>query len=247
MAGSSALYHPNRPSFGTYVPPTFSDAESFMRNETCTHPSTGVSIYTADVHGQDRELQTLPEARSSIEVEGSEETAVLRTPSGSLCDIECQFHNEESNTIQVVAPFSPCTEAPQHIWRQDSAITPSKALSRYVEDVFNSGVLSWYCKWGDCRHPVPFAQKSQVITHIRSVHLREKPFICLTCNTRFGRKQEANRHTTSMNRGKQFKCHVCHKAFSRKHYRDNHEERCFSDAVASGRRQGGNFSLPGRF
>ncbi|KIJ30724.1 hypothetical protein M422DRAFT_783899 [Sphaerobolus stellatus SS14] len=234
MAGPSAFYHPNRSSFGTYPPSSISDAEPFMRNDSCTHHSSAIPIYTPDDHGRDRGLQLLPEARSSIEVEGSEETAVLRTPSGSsLHEIECQSQTEDSNTIQVAAPFSPCTEAPQHIWRQESAITPSKALNRYVTDVFSGGVLSWFCMWNGCRHPVGFAQKSQVITHIRSVHLREKPFICLTCNTRFGRKQEANRHTNAMNRGKQFKCRICEKAFSRKHYRDSHEDRCFSDAPQS--------------
>jgi len=243
MAGPSAFYPGS--SYDSYVLSDFRDAELHLVHPSRHRSSTPrtentTPIFTPDDHGRDRELQLLPE---TVE-EDRERTAILRTPSSCGHETECQSQREESITIQVAAPFSPCTETPQHCWRQTSEITPSKALSRYVRDVFSEGILSWFCVWDGCRHPVGFTQKSQVITHIRSVHLREKPFICLTCNTRFGRKQEANRHTISMNRGKQYKCSVCQKAFSRKHYRDSHEERCLRDAMASGRTVECNNSHP---
>ncbi|GJJ13576.1 hypothetical protein Clacol_007832 [Clathrus columnatus] len=95
-----------------------------------------------------------------------------------------------------------------------------------VVEFSNNGVKSFFCGWAGCKHPVGFAQKPQLITHIRSIHLQEKPFLCTTCNTQFSRKQEASRHVISMNTGRKYKCSGCHQAFSRKNYRDAHEEVC---------------------
>ncbi|KAF8581695.1 hypothetical protein K439DRAFT_202076 [Ramaria rubella] len=108
-----------------------------------------------------------------------------------------------------------------------------------VLEYSNGGVKSFFCGWTGCKHPVGFAQKPQLITHIRSVHLQEKPFLCTTCNTLFARKQEASRHVTSMNSGRRYKCSGCHQAFSRKNYRDAHEECCMCEAperVSNGQR-----------
>lgn len=88
----------------------------------------------------------------------------------------------------------------------------------------SGGVKSFFCGWEGCKHPVGFAQKPQLITHIRSAHLHEKPFLCTTwfvnclgivcppsypinhSNTLFARKQEASRHVVSLNSGRRYKC-----------------------------------------
>ncbi|KAF8512339.1 hypothetical protein JB92DRAFT_2929012 [Gautieria morchelliformis] len=114
----------------------------------------------------------------------------------------------------------------RHICIQNADTTPSRDLRRYITEVSNEGVRSFFCAWQDCKHPVGFATKPKLMTHIRSAHLQEKPFVCITCEAKFTRKQDANRHAAAMNLGKQYKCSACRRAFSRKHYRDTHEEQC---------------------
>jgi hypothetical protein len=111
----------------------------------------------------------------------------------------------------------------QHAWIQTSQVTSSKALNHLVLEFSTGGVKSYFCGWEGCKHPVGFAQKPQLITHIRSVHLQEKPFLCTTwfviirscscskltatpSNTLFARKQEASRHVISLNSGRKYKC-----------------------------------------
>ncbi|KIJ54001.1 hypothetical protein M422DRAFT_24996 [Sphaerobolus stellatus SS14] len=114
----------------------------------------------------------------------------------------------------------------QHAWVQTAPVTTSKALNHLVCEFSNNGIKTFFCGWTGCKHPVGFTQKPQLITHIRSAHLQEKPFMCSTCKVQFSRKQEASRHVLSMNSGRKYKCSACHQAFSRKNYRDTHEEAC---------------------
>jgi len=113
-----------------------------------------------------------------------------------------------------------------HNWIQVGSVTTSKSLKPYVVDVSSSETKYFLCGWNDCRHPVEFNNKSQLITHIRSVHLQEKPFLCTTCQTSFARKQDAIRHVETANSGKRFKCDICDKTFARKSYRDSHQNLC---------------------
>ncbi|KAF8529699.1 hypothetical protein BU17DRAFT_60472 [Hysterangium stoloniferum] len=130
--------------------------------------------------------------------------------------------------------FSDSSDRSTHVWVQRSQVTTSKALNHLVLEFSTNGVRSFFCGWTGCKHPVGFAQKPQLITHIRSAHLQEKPFVCTTCNTQFSRKQEASRHVLSMNSGRKYKCSGCHQAFSRKNYRDTHEESCLHSPAQYG-------------
>ncbi|KAF8512333.1 hypothetical protein JB92DRAFT_288935 [Gautieria morchelliformis] len=96
--------------------------------------------------------------------------------------------------------------AVQHIWRQTGSISTTKSLSHLISHVFINNVTTFFCGWNNCGHPVGFLHKAQLITHIRSVHLQEKPFQCTTCGTAFSRKQEAIRHVNAINTGKKYKC-----------------------------------------
>jgi len=238
MAGSSSFYHDpsslgssyqNGPlyllsgqyaSTSTQYDPTFLRGPAEPRRDSFCRDGTYI---TDDQSAEDRASQELPGGASYTAEEGSQHTST-----------------QEPVPIQLAAPFSPCSEPPQHIWRQLDDVTPSRLLARHIHEACYNGAFSYFCKWNGCKHPVGFTQRSQALTHIRSTHLREKPFVCLTCNTRFGRKQEAKRHAITMNNGKQYRCNICCKAFSRKHYRDSHEERCLFDALSSGRGQAGS-------
>ncbi|GJJ11683.1 hypothetical protein Clacol_005919 [Clathrus columnatus] len=88
----------------------------------------------------------------------------------------------------------------QHLWIQRAPIIPARTLNGHVTDVYNDGVITFFCAWPGCTHLMGFAHKAQVITHVRSAHLQEKPYVCTTCNTTFARKQDAKRHVVSLNR-----------------------------------------------
>ncbi|KAF8532365.1 hypothetical protein JB92DRAFT_2842115 [Gautieria morchelliformis] len=112
-----------------------------------------------------------------------------------------------------------------HIWCQTAPVSSTKQLSHLIVQAPFNSVPTFFCGWHNCTHPVGFRQKAQLITHIRSAHLQERPFQC-TCGTLFGRKQEAIRHVNAMTSGKKYKCSFCQRAFVRKQKRDQHEDIC---------------------
>lgn len=71
-------------------------------------------------------------------------------------------------------------QAMPHIWTQRNDLTPSTDLLPHVWEDCHDGVRSFFCAWQGCKHPVGFETKTRLITHIRSVHLHEKPFVCIT-------------------------------------------------------------------
>ncbi|KAF8584223.1 hypothetical protein K439DRAFT_1633714 [Ramaria rubella] len=179
-------------------------------------------------------------------------TNVPYLPAGSSCGSDDHLLSDDLNNDQdrtssprahtsilkpgrstsVPSYWQPHENVVQHSWTQMGEITPSKDLGHHVLDVITGGIKTFFCRWPGCKHPVGFAQKPQLFTHIRSVHLQEKPFRCITCHATFARKQDATRHVITMNFGKQYECSVCHRAFTRKHYRDSHEGRCLVESTS---------------
>lgn len=90
----------------------------------------------------------------------------------------CRYQTEQAAaaTVGSSAPYQPVL----HEWIQTSEVTTTKKLSHLVHEITIEGVKSFYCAWRDCQHPTGFTQKPQLITHIRSIHLKEKPFLCTT-------------------------------------------------------------------
>ncbi|KAF8509636.1 hypothetical protein JB92DRAFT_2945332 [Gautieria morchelliformis] len=119
----------------------------------------------------------------------------------------------------------PTADPMQHAWIERSNTMSGHALDHLVVEISRDGVTTYFCGWEGCRYPVGFAKRTQLITHIRSVHLQEKPFLCTTCNAVFERKQDAVRHVASMN-SRQYRCSNCDRVFTRKQYRDTHEDTC---------------------
>ncbi|KAF8584222.1 hypothetical protein K439DRAFT_1660837 [Ramaria rubella] len=114
----------------------------------------------------------------------------------------------------------------QHVWTQASNATIPRVIDLLVIEVIDNGKKIFYCGWNGCKHSLGFVRKIQLVTHIRSVHLYEKPFVCTTCDASFTRRQDAIRHVDTMNSGKQYRCATCEEGFARKDYRDRHMERC---------------------
>ena len=67
-----------------------------------------------------------------------------------------------------------------HEWIQTGVVTTTRNLNQFVYDGVYNGVRSFFCAVPGCTHNMGFPHKSQLITHIRSVHLQEKPFMCIT-------------------------------------------------------------------
>ncbi|KAF8584230.1 hypothetical protein K439DRAFT_1157142 [Ramaria rubella] len=145
------------------------------------------------------------------------------------------LQSEELHTFSL-HPETPGTSVrSQHAWIQTGTISTSKSLNHFILPVTAGNVTSFLCGWAGCKHPVGFCQKTHLVTHIRSVHLQEKPFRCIKCGVSFARKQEATRHVNGFNHGKKYKCSSCHQCFFRKHARDNHEDICmFGEQGAHG-------------
>ena len=72
------------------------------------------------------------------------------------------------------------TAAPKHVWRQIGNVSTIKSLSHLIVQVSVSNVTTYLCGWNGCTHSAGFVHKAQLLTHIRSAHLQEKPFQCTT-------------------------------------------------------------------
>ncbi|KAF8530838.1 hypothetical protein JB92DRAFT_365642 [Gautieria morchelliformis] len=114
----------------------------------------------------------------------------------------------------------------QHSLLQVGTLTATFDLKAYMIKNKVNDITYYFCGYPDCGHKGRFDGRRQVISHIRCIHLKEKPFKCMTCGTFFARKQDATRHVNTMNRGKIFECTVCHKCYAREDFRDKHAKRC---------------------
>ncbi|KAF8584228.1 hypothetical protein K439DRAFT_1660842 [Ramaria rubella] len=146
--------------------------------------------------------------------------------SGMSSDIGQELSLLPAANIHDVQQDPENTSRSQHAWIQVGSISTANSLSQFILPVSVDNVTSFLCGWKNCKHPVGFTQKAHLVTHLRAVHLREKPFRCIKCGTSFARKQEAVRHVNSLNDGKKYKCSFCYRAFARKTTRDNHEDIC---------------------
>ncbi|KAF8510155.1 hypothetical protein JB92DRAFT_3097489 [Gautieria morchelliformis] len=115
---------------------------------------------------------------------------------------------------------------PEHRFMQVGPIAYASDLKAYIIKARNNGQTYFWCHYPSCSHPSHFDSRRQAISHVRSVHLKEKPFRC-TCGTYFAHKQDASRHVDTKNRGKIYQCSVCHSWYAREDYRDHHMKRCF--------------------
>ncbi|KAF8530826.1 hypothetical protein JB92DRAFT_3139211 [Gautieria morchelliformis] len=125
---------------------------------------------------------------------------------------------------------------PQHIVMQVGTLTTTLDLEAYIIKTRVNDTTSYSCGYPDCGQKGRFVSRRKAISHIRCIHLKEKPFKCTTCGTFFARKPDATRHVSTMNRGKIYECTVCHKCYAREDFRDKHEKRCFTKS--QGKEQG---------
>jgi hypothetical protein len=116
---------------------------------------------------------------------------------------------------------------PQHCVIQAGNSTRNFDLKGYIIKTKVNGNTHFWCGYPACSRENPFKGRQQVISHIRRVHLKEKPFKCMSwyaedrpetprpcfllkpySETCFARKVDANRHVRTMNAGKKHECTV---------------------------------------
>lgn len=94
-------------------------------------------------------------------------------------------HSKANPQIQP-SPLAPVESAnPEsahlpHVWIQTGTVTTTRSMRNLVTEVSSHGIKRFFCGWKGCDRLVGFAHKPQLVTHIRSVHLQEKPFQCVT-------------------------------------------------------------------
>ena len=64
--------------------------------------------------------------------------------------------------------------------------------------------------------------------HISTVHERQKPFKCESCDHTSGNKQNLDRHRNSVHEKNIFSCTKCNRGFTRKDERNKHEGSCLN-------------------
>jgi hypothetical protein len=142
-----------------------------------------------------------------------------------------EFAPQESNQLPdaslAIAPGEYEYSAdPQHSLVQVSAITTTSDLKAHILETKVNEITVYSCGYPDCGHKGRFDTRRQAISHIRCIHLKEKPFKCITwyvsrlpwptrtsaslsySGTFFARRPDATRHVNTMNRGKIYECTV---------------------------------------
>ncbi|KAF8503970.1 hypothetical protein JB92DRAFT_795594 [Gautieria morchelliformis] len=136
----------------------------------------------------------------------------------------CIFSVQVSHGLPIGASLPMAPE--QHRVVQIGPFTSQADLKRYIILTQENSNTYFTCDYPACSHEGAFDSRRQTASHVRRVHLMEKPFKCTTCGKYFAYQQDANRHVNTMNRGKIHECTICHKRYARKDYCDRHVIHC---------------------
>ncbi|KAF8515659.1 hypothetical protein JB92DRAFT_2914017 [Gautieria morchelliformis] len=139
------------------------------------------------------------------------------------------IHSPLNTTVNSMVPPQasalPPSESPQHTFSQVGTLTSLSDLEIYIIKTNDEGNTYHRCAYPTCSDKARFPSRRHVISHIRRVHLKEKPFIC-SCGKMYAYAQDAKRHVDTKNQGKIHECCICNERYARQDYRDLHEKRC---------------------
>ncbi|KAF8509232.1 hypothetical protein JB92DRAFT_2947435, partial [Gautieria morchelliformis] len=141
-------------------------------------------------------------------------------------------HSPPNTTVHSMAPpqasaqpLLPPSQFPQHTFSQVGTFTSLSDLKIYIIKTNDEGNTYHRCAYPNCSDKARFPSRRHTISHIRRVHLKEKPFIC-SCGKMYAYAQDAKRHIDTKNQGRIHECSICNKRYARQDYRDLHEKRC---------------------
>ncbi|KAF8509242.1 hypothetical protein JB92DRAFT_3144757 [Gautieria morchelliformis] len=158
------------------------------------------------------------------------------------------MHSPLNTTVHSMAPPQasglPPSESPQHTFSQAGTLTSLSDLKIYIIKINDQGNTYHRCAYPNCSDKARFPSKRHAISHIRRVHLKEKPFIC-SCGKMYAYAQGAKRHVDTKNQGRIHECNIwrvqspnsvpaqlvnasvsSNKRYARQDYRDQHEKCC---------------------
>ncbi|KAI6223278.1 Zinc finger protein [Aphelenchoides besseyi] len=81
------------------------------------------------------------------------------------------------------------------------------------------------CPFEGCEHPGYKCSKA-LAAHIRSVHTKERPYVCAVCEKSFVRRNDLKMHEETHDPTSGHKCEFCHHAFKRTVYLKKHQRIC---------------------
>ena len=109
----------------------------------------------------------------------SSRTVILDSGPPSIVSIP--LINDVITHVSLYSQPTHSSEQPvRHEWTETSNAAISKAIDLLVIEVPDGGAKRFFCGWRECSHTSGFARKAQLLTHIRTVHFSEKPFVCTT-------------------------------------------------------------------
>ncbi|GJJ11686.1 hypothetical protein Clacol_005922 [Clathrus columnatus] len=184
-------------------------------NWTHTHHAHVHNLLTSTTTPRERELSNANVAQRDWMMTPSTPLVVPSHDAMSTCSDSARTNPEvESILTDLIPPptenhdSSPENATVLHHWVQLSPVTTSKSIKNFIVDASTPERRLFFCAWDGCQHPLGFPNKPQLMTHVRSLHLQEKPFLCTTCRTLFARKQDAIRHVNTANSGKRYECRM---------------------------------------
>ena len=80
------------------------------------------------------------------------------------------------------------------------------------------------CEYEYCNKK--FAHKSNLVSHVKSVHEKLKNYICKYCGNSFGHSSSLKQHIRTLHEGVIYKCDICDKTFNRTSSLNNHSKIC---------------------
>lgn len=134
-------------------------------------------------------VPSLHDAMSTISHDSFQSTPEVRTTSIVFLLLAHPLDKLQTESLTQTDLQIPATEAYEsspentrvlHHWVQVGTVTTSRSIKQFIVDDSTPERKLFYCAWEGCNHPLGFQNKSQLMTHVRSLHLQERPFMCTT-------------------------------------------------------------------
>ncbi|CAD5217042.1 unnamed protein product [Bursaphelenchus xylophilus] len=136
---------------------------------------------------------------------------------------ECGKVYQTASQLREHVSIMHLNERPFKCEQCDAAFGRRGGLRRHIVMVHTGH--TYKCPIDGCEHPGYKCSKA-LAAHIRSVHTKDRPFVCLMCEKSFVRKNDLKMHEFTHGNGASFECELCGESFKRAVYRKKHQVHC---------------------